>query len=306
MASDDSYVLVIGQVARDLVLAIDRLPEAGASADVHERRELLGGKGANQAVGLRQLGNRVALLGVVGEDDAGSAVLDQARADGIDVSAVTRRGATALLVDLVDADGTRRLFEHVPAPSLVTPDDLSRASGLITGADTVCIQLQQPPEAALAAAQRARAGSARIVLDGAVTAHRDELLALADVLRMDVAEAALTTDDAVEDVDDARRIADDLLRRGPSLVAVATGDGDLVAWADGDVFLPHGEVDEVDPTGAGDAFVAGLVTGLRRGLGPADAARLAHRAAGATVGRLGGRPDLAGIVAEGLDAAGRA
>jgi len=38
---------------------------------VYQRRELLGGKGANQAVALAQLGMRPALAGVVGEDQIG-------------------------------------------------------------------------------------------------------------------------------------------------------------------------------------------------------------------------------------------
>jgi hypothetical protein len=49
-------------VGRDLVLEIDRLPRGGRSATVHRRRELLGGKGANQAVAMVQLGCPTALL----------------------------------------------------------------------------------------------------------------------------------------------------------------------------------------------------------------------------------------------------
>ncbi|PBJ29532.1 PfkB family carbohydrate kinase, partial [Mycobacterium avium] len=65
-------VVVIGQIGRDLVLRIDRPPTAGESATVLRREELLGGKGANQAVGLAQLGVPVALIGVVGDDQAGT------------------------------------------------------------------------------------------------------------------------------------------------------------------------------------------------------------------------------------------
>lgn len=70
------------------------------------------------------------------------------------------------------------------------------------------------------------------------------------------------------------------------------GEGDLVVWRGGAQFFPFAEHDETDRTGAGDAFVAGLVTGLRRGDAPARAGRLAADAASATVQRLGGRPDL--------------
>ncbi|WP_231970824.1 PfkB family carbohydrate kinase, partial [Mycobacterium sp. E3198] len=68
-------VVVIGQIGRDLVLRTEGPPSASESTTVLRRGELLGGKGANQAVGLAQLGVPVALVGVVGEDNAGASVL---------------------------------------------------------------------------------------------------------------------------------------------------------------------------------------------------------------------------------------
>ncbi len=44
-------VVVIGQIGRDLVLRTDGPPAPGHSTTILERKELLGGKGANQAVG---------------------------------------------------------------------------------------------------------------------------------------------------------------------------------------------------------------------------------------------------------------
>ena len=52
---------MFGQIARDLVLVVDEAPGPGQSASVRERREMLGGKGANQAVALAQLGMRPVL-----------------------------------------------------------------------------------------------------------------------------------------------------------------------------------------------------------------------------------------------------
>src|SRR5699024_4177387 len=62
----DHDVLVVGQVARDLVLALEEMPPPQGSTVVSQRHEMLGGKGTNQAVGLRQRGGQVAWLGVVG------------------------------------------------------------------------------------------------------------------------------------------------------------------------------------------------------------------------------------------------
>lgn len=112
-------VVVAGQVARDLVLLVDELPAAGQAATVHTRLEMLGGKGANQAVGLAQFGMSVALLGVLGDDEIGDRVHDQARTDGIDVSRVVRRAntPTGLIVDVVDAKQHWHYLEDLP-PSL--------------------------------------------------------------------------------------------------------------------------------------------------------------------------------------------
>lgn len=40
-------LVVVGQVGRDLVLRVPGIPDAMGSTDVQERREVLGGKGAN-------------------------------------------------------------------------------------------------------------------------------------------------------------------------------------------------------------------------------------------------------------------
>jgi sugar/nucleoside kinase (ribokinase family) len=44
-------VVAVDQIARDVVLRVEAVPEQGRSAAVTERLEMLGGKGANQAAG---------------------------------------------------------------------------------------------------------------------------------------------------------------------------------------------------------------------------------------------------------------
>jgi ribokinase len=298
-AASPVEVVVVGQLGRDVVLRVDRHPEADGSADVRDRVEVLGGKGANQAIGLQQLGVRAGLIAVAGEED-GEELIRQLEADGVTAAGVVRRGRSALLVDIVDGDGSRRLYEHVPESSLVTVADLERATaaGLLDHADTMCIQLQQPPAVTLAAAELARARSLRIVLDGAATQHVRALLHLANVVRADAPEAELLTGRALHTVDAARAAAEELLSAGPDLVVLTVaGQGEMVVWPSGAEFIPLRDVPVVDRTGAGDAFIAALVTGLRDGLGPAAAADLGSRAAARTVGNLGGRPDLGGLAA---------
>jgi ribokinase len=289
-------VAVIGQIARDLVLVIPELPGPDSSAQVTERREMLGGKGANIAVAAAQLGSRVALIGVVGADHTGDWLLGQARADRIDTTAVVSRSGTTsgLIVDLVTPEATWRYLEDLPDGVLLTAADIRAARRTLADASSVVIQLQQPSAAAFTAATYAREASLRVVLDGAPAhdARRDQLLAAADVLRADQQEGEMLTGMPLDTADNAVLAGCELLERGPSLVALATSEANVFVWDQDQLVIPLEDTKVRDTTGAGDAFTAALTVALDNGLGPRDAARMAVAASAATVGHPGGRPDL--------------
>jgi ribokinase len=284
-------IVVVGQIARDLVLVVDEVPGSGGTAPVRQRREMLGGKGANIAVGLAQLGAPVRLVGVVGDDDVGARLIARAAADGIGTDAIVRRPdcPTGLIVNVV-ADGWRYL-EDLPDGVLVRETDINPE--IFARAGAVVLQLQQPPEVALKAA---RAAEGRVVLDGSPERLRDELLACADVVRADHQEAELLSGREITGADEAISAAREVLAHGPGFVAFAVdGVGNVFVWDEGELVVPLGDVVVVDTTGGGDAFVAALTFALTRGDGPADAARLAVKASGDAVTRPGGRPDLTGL-----------
>jgi ribokinase len=290
-------VAVVGQIARDLVLRMDELPEAGTSGPVRERKETLGGKGANQAVALAQLGASVALIGVVGDDTEADRILARAEADGIDTTPVVHRPntRTGLIVDVVDARARWRYLEDLPDDVLLTEQDIAAARDTLAAAQAVTVQLQQPLPAAMAAARAGHAVGNLVVLDGAPPdrSSADPLLALADVIRADAHEAELLIGTQVHDIEAGLRAARTLLDRGPKLAALAVGDqGNVFAWPDGDLVIPLEDGPVVDSTGAGDAFTAALTLSLLRGATPPQAARAASAAAASTVRHAGGRPHL--------------
>ncbi len=289
-------VMIVGQLARDLVLRVDGLPPAGSAADVDERREVLGGKGANCAVAVAQLGTPVGLLAVAGLDDAGDRLLTQAADDGVDVRHVVRRPGTptGLIVEVLEADGSWRYLQHLPGPVLLTADDVTAAAPALRAARAVVLQAQQPGAALAAAARQARG---LVVLDGSPEAGvRAEVLERTDVLRADPAEAALLVDDevAADDVAVMTGVARRLLGSGPRVVVVGVeGAGNVAVWPDGELFVPFGDTEVVDTTGGGDSLTAALTVALLAGDDPAAALRRAVGAAADTVGRPGGRPSLA-------------
>ncbi|GIJ44872.1 ribokinase [Virgisporangium aliadipatigenens] len=295
-------MVVFGQLARDLVLCAPEIPDAGSSVDVRERVEELGGKGANQAVALAQLGARPSLVAVAGDDDVGDALLARAASDGIDVSGVVRRpGPTGLIVEVLLPSGDYRYFEHLGERVQLHTSDVTSSASIVEGAAAALVQLQQPAPAVVSAARLGRTARALVVLDGAPPdGTRDDLLLLADVLRADAREAPQWTD--VSSVDGAalREATEALLRRGPRVVALALdGGGNLFSWRDEEtvhhLVVPDGPERVRDTTGGGDSLVAALTVGLLAGYPVPDAARCAVAASGRTVTRVGGRPDLTGL-----------
>lgn len=287
-------VVVVGLVCRDLVVAVDELPASG-SAPVTHRGETLGGA-ANIAVAARRLGRSAGLVGVVGQDAAASLVLDQARRDGLDLSGIVRRpsATTALVVDVVEADGTHRLLEHVPPEVLLTPGDVRAAAPLLATARAVVADLQQPDPAVAETVRLAAAGGARVVLDGAPDEPGvlTDLLPSVAVLRADAEEAGAYLGRRVEGTAEAVDGARELLAAGPGVVALGAGaDGNVVAWAGGHRVFPL-LGDTRDATGGGDAFVAGLLTALLAGEDPGTAGWWGSAAAALAVEQLGGRATL--------------
>lgn len=289
--------VVLGQLGRDLVLGVDEVPAAGSSATVRSRREILGGKGANQAVSLAQLGVPVGLLGAVGDDGTGERVLAQARDDGIDVSAAVRRprATTALIVDIVDGHGQWRYLEDIPDEVLATAGDVSAATDMLGAPRNLLLQLQQPLAAVLPAARVGSAAGARVVLDGVPPEGQQaaELLGMTDVLRADGKEAGLLAGASISGIEHAVDAAREVMRHGPSLVVLdVPGAGNVFVEQSSYEFVPLAAVPVVDTTGAGDALVAAMTHALSSGWDLGETARFAVAAAAATVRHPGGRPGL--------------
>lgn len=240
----------------------------------------IAGAEANVAIGLARLGHAVRWVGVVGTDQMGALVLRTLRAEGVDVSGVrTDEAPTGILVVEERLAGVTRVDYHRrgSAGSTLSPGDLLRAweppprvlhvSGL-----TMAIG-PGPAETVRAGVRAARDRGVTVCLDvnhrqrlWTSAAAREALVPLARSLDIVIAsedELALVAPDG----GDRRAQVDTLLECGVDQVVVKLGAGGATVFTgDGDVHLPARPVTAVDPVGAGDAFVAGYLSGLLDGL----------------------------------------
>jgi ribokinase len=271
-------VLVIGSANLDLVAGADRIPDPGETVLGTTYAEHPGGKGLNQAVAAARAGASVAMVGAVGDDDAGRTLLEVLRAEGVDAAnvAVVAGVPTGRALITVAADGENSIVVVPGANATV------RAPGAVRPARVALAQLEVPLETVTATLRAARDAGATTVLNPAPARQLPpELVAACDVLVPNEHEVAMLGG------------VDALLAAGVAAVVVTLGARGIdVVTADGTYHQPAFAVQPVDTTGAGDATCGALGARLATGDPIRDAVAFAAAAGALTTTAAGAVPSL--------------
>ncbi len=83
-------LLVIGSINIDLVIDTKILPKKGETVVGKSFKTFPGGKGANQAIAASRFGAKVDFLGCVGEDEFGTKMIDNLKANKVGISLISK------------------------------------------------------------------------------------------------------------------------------------------------------------------------------------------------------------------------
>lgn len=237
-----------------------------------------GGAPANVAVGVARLGGNSAFIGRVGDDPFGRFMYQILADEKVEVRQMRLDPAHRTSTVVVDLDDHgERSFTFMVRPSadlFLEPVDLpSFSAGEWLHVCSIALSAEPSRSAAFQAMASIRDAGGYVSFDPNIRpdlwADENELrrcleLALqhADVVKLSVEELTFLTHDA-----QVKPGLEALMRRCPArLVLVTLGKEGVIAWHDGTVkHYPATSVECVDTTGAGDAFVAGLLYGLAAG-----------------------------------------
>jgi fructokinase len=299
-------VVCLGEALVDLVstktgVRLDRAPAF---------RKAAGGAPANVAVGLARLGCRSAFIGAFSVDALGAFLFATLARAGVDLGPTCRsKQRTALALVALAADGDRDFlfYGDRPAHSDLRLTDRMRAAirrAPILHFGSISLIAEPARGATLAAIEEARRTGALVSYDPNLRlslwpnarAARQAIrktLPLADVVKVNEDELAFLTD--------TRSVAAGLAAlaaMGPRLVVATLGaEGCAYRSSDGEGKLAGFPARVVDTTGAGDAFMAGFLCGLRSSPNPANPGleailTYANAAAALSTERHGGIPSL--------------
>ncbi|KJQ39785.1 aminoimidazole riboside kinase [Enterobacter bugandensis] len=249
-----------------------------------------GGAPANVAVGIARLGGKSAFIGRVGDDPFGRFMAKTLADERVNVTHMRLDPAHRTSTVVVDLDDHgERSFTFMVRPSadlFLEPADLPTFSaGEWLHVCSIALSAEPSRSATFQAMDAIRKAGGYVSFDpnirpdlwpdeNALRRCLEQALQSADVVKLSVEELAFLTGDA-----DVQGGLNTLMQRCPArLVLVTQGKEGVIAWHQGAVkHYPATPVQCVDTTGAGDAFVAGLLYGLAASQELVPAIALAQR-----------------------------
>jgi ribokinase len=285
-------VVVVGSVNMDLVARTPRIPLAGQTLIGTDFATTPGGKGANQAVAVARLGYPVHMIGCVGEDVFGQALLDNLNSAGVETAAVKRVAGPSGIAQILVADNGENSIVVVPgANDKVDPAAIDRQAALIRSAGLVLCQLELPPETTSYLLAFCAEAGVPVMLDPAPAAALPETIwRQVEWFTPNETEAAFYLGHITTPEDGTA----ELLGRGlRGVVLKRGGEGAFVAVAGGNAaWVKSFHVDAIDTVGAGDCFNGALAVAMLEGNDPWVAARFASAAAAISVTRRGAQASM--------------
>ena len=280
MAKKRARIVVVGSANVDLTTFGDTFPRPGETI-FGERFDLgFGGEGANQAVAAAYCGAKAHMVARVGDDLFGPATIGNFKALGIGARHVKPvKGVSSGVVPIfVEKSGQNRILVVKGANDRLTPKGVDKAASLLKRADMIVLQLEIPIRTVYHTIHLAKRHEIPVILNPAPAAPLDlEMIKSVDYFIPNESEAETITGIPVGTVDEAKACAEYMLSKGLRRVILTLGErGALVASKDGMALVPSFEVEMVDSTGAGDAFIGSFAVFLGEGLSEPEALRRAN------------------------------
>jgi ribokinase len=283
-------LLCVGHALVDIRFLVNKFPLPDEEARIFDEKRGVGGSAANVAIGARRLGLQTGLIAKVGLDSFGRMVVDELMSEGVDISGlrISTTLPTGFSIVVRDSEGRILIYGFKGASEDLTIKDVDKE--LLQNTRYLHIASLRP-DTTLEILKMLEGGSKPVVSwdPGRVLALSGlsklrPIISLVDIVSVNKREITYITGE-----ENYVRAAEELRRLGPKIVIVKRGGEGVYVLSDSAVVdmpaFPPEKI--VDTTGAGDAFIAGFYSALKRGYGLEDSVKYAALVASVKVSRLG-------------------
>lgn len=286
-------VICYGDLNADYIGRMDRIPEPDEELPIEDLSIHCGGAATNVAVGLSRLGHDVAFLGCAGSDPIADRMLEELRSEGVDLSQliIKENQMTGMVISILDHHGERRLMTHYGANAAMSEADLSEdffEHATIFHMSSPQLHMVKP------LLERAKKKGLLTSFDpGSLICRHGmkvlgPLLSMVDLLFLNRVEYQQLIGEQ-DELDFSP-----FFSQGCQTVIYKKGkEGSLLVTREGVQVASKGfSVKPLDTTGAGDAFAAGYLSAMIRGLSDADRMRYANGTGALSVTARGAKEAL--------------
>ncbi len=288
-------ILVVGSSNTDLIATVKNFPTAGETIVGKSFLQVMGGKGANQAVAAHKLGGDVKFITCLGKDANGQNTIQYFKETGLDVS-------SSLLVDgvssgtaiiLVDENGENCIVITPGANNMLSSEYIQKVETDIATCDMVVLQMEIPYDTVKTVCEIARRNHKKIMLNVAPAHQLDaDIMKQIDILVVNETEAETISGEKI-DVTGEEAIVDKLLDLGAKTVVLTLGKKGCILKNEHEFHVvPAFCVTALDSTAAGDTFCGALAAELGRGQSWNEALKFATAASAICVTRMGAQPSI--------------
>ncbi len=289
-------ILVLGSSNVDFILRVSRFHDPGETIMGDNVMIAFGGKGANQAIAAKRLGAKVDFITKLGEDHYGHTYRWYLTKTGLNGKYMLkdRRFPTGMAFIELTPTGENRIVVSPGANGFISGRDLKGLTQAWRSAQIFLTQLEIPILTVRMGLKMARHRGAMTILNPSPPIRlRSDTLSLVDLLVPNELEAQFLTGMKIKRESDIQKMAEKLLKMGAKNVIITLGpNGLLFKNKDSEVKMKAFRVKAVDSTGAGDAFMGGLVCGLSEDKSIHEVLRFASAAGALATTKLGAQPSL--------------
>jgi ribokinase len=285
-------IIVVGSINIDTTFNVDTLPQANKTTCILNSTLTLGGKGANQAIGVAKLGHEVSLIGEIGNGTNATFIFDTLERGNVSTRGISRNSKlqTGQAYIFTEKDGESSISILPGANNTLSPDTLSSNNFLFKDIGFCLLSAEIPIDTLIAAAIMAKEqGAINIVKPATLKYVTKELLQHTDFFIPNRKEAAILCPEEQT----IERQAEYFYEKGAKVVIITLGSQGCYLKTDSlDKYFPASDFTAFDTTGGADALICALAVYLHEGYDIESAIQIANYAAGFCISRQGVIPAL--------------